>query len=145
FLASHICGTPIALISLIDLDRQWFKSKVGMSIPQTARSISFCQYTIRGTGPLVVGDATQDPRFSDHVVVRAAPHVRFYAGLPLIAPDGEGSGSVCVTARTPRQPNPDQLPAPGATARLVVDRLRLPRALRAAGVVEGGDAANPTG
>jgi serine/threonine protein kinase len=134
YLASHICGTPIALISLVDLDRQWFKSRLGLSVTQTARSISFCQHTIRGTSPFVVGDAAEDPRFADNVLVKGSPHIRFYAGLPLIDPEGNALGSVCVIDRMPRQLSADQVTALGAIARLVVERIRLRSELIAAGI-----------
>jgi serine/threonine protein kinase len=138
FLAGHICGTPIALISLVDLDRQWFKSRVGLSVAQTARSVSFCQHTIRGAGPFVVGDATTDPRFADNALVRGSPHIRFYAGMPLIDPAGCALGAMCVIDRAPRQLTPDQLAALGAIARLVVDRLLVRHELAEARAPRGG-------
>jgi serine/threonine protein kinase len=129
FLASHICGTPIALVSLIDEDRQWFKSKVGLSITQTARNISFCQHTIRGTTPLVVGDAPKDPRFAENPAVCQAPHIRFYAGVPLIDAEGAALGTLCVVDRVPKNLTPDQVSALAALGRLVMNQLAFRREL----------------
>ncbi|MET3128367.1 PAS domain S-box-containing protein [Arcicella rosea] len=95
-LASVICGVPISLISLIDKDRQWFKSNVGLDGTQTARDISFCQYTIVGKDIFEVEDATLDERFHNNPFVEHAPEIRFYAGYPLIDPDGFALGSLCV-------------------------------------------------
>lgn len=129
FLASHICGTPIAALSLIDEDRQWFKSKVGLSVSQTARNISFCQYTIRGTDPMIVGNATTDQRFLDNPLVRGDPGIRFYAGVPLINTEGCALGSLCVIDRVPRGLSSEQLAALGALGRLVMNQLELRREL----------------
>ena len=129
FLASHICGTPIALVSLIEEDRQWFKSKVGLSITQTARNISFCQHTIRGTTPLVVGDAPTDPRFADNPAVCQAPHIRFYAGVPLIDDEGCALGTLCVVDRVSKNLTPDQVSALAALGRLVMSQLSFRREL----------------
>jgi serine/threonine protein kinase len=123
FLASQICGTPIAAVSLIDEDRQWFKSKVGLSVSQTARNLSFCQYTIRGTTPLIVGNASTDPQFADHPLVKDEPRIRFYAGVPLIDPEGCALGSLCVVDRVARGLSSDQLAALAALGRLVMTLL----------------------
>ncbi len=120
FLASHICKTPIALVSLIDEDRQWFKSKVGLSVTQTARNISFCQYTIRGTVPLIVGDAATNPQFADNPLVLQEPNIRFYAGVPLIDPEGCALGSLCVIDRVARGLSAEQVTALTALGRLVM-------------------------
>src|SRR5271168_2914127 len=81
-IASQICGTPIALITLVDENRQWFKSRVGLEMQQTSRSISFCAHAIQQQGIFVVQDALNDPRFRDNALVLGEPHIRFYAGKP---------------------------------------------------------------
>jgi serine/threonine protein kinase len=129
FLASHVCGTPIALITLVDADRQWFKSKVGLSLQETARNISFCTHTILQTDPLLVPDALHDERFAASPLVHSAPHVRFYAGIPLVTPEGHALGAMCVMDRVPRQLSPDQVSALAALSRLVLLQLELRRDL----------------
>jgi serine/threonine protein kinase len=129
FLASHVCGTPIALITLVDADRQWFKSKVGLSLQETARNISFCTHTIMQTEVLMVRDAQHDERFAGSSLVCADPHVRFYAGIPLITPEGHALGAMCVMDRVPRQLSPDQVSALAALSRLVLHQLELRRDL----------------
>ena len=95
--------TPMALVTLIDADRQWFKAKVGADGEGTPRNISFCSHTILQDTPLVVNDATQDPRFQNNPQVLDDPHVRFYAGAPLQLPGGENVGALCLVDRTPRE------------------------------------------
>jgi signal transduction histidine kinase len=101
-LATRICHTPIALIALIDEARQWFKARVGLEIPQTAREISFCAHAITDRCLYTVSDALADERFRDNPLVRNDPQIRFYAGVPLITSDGFGIGALCVIDRTPR-------------------------------------------
>lgn len=129
FLASYICGTPLAAISLIDEDRQWFKSKVGMSSRETSRNISFCTHTIMGNELFLVSDATRDPRFAESPLVQHNPHLRFYAGMPLATADGHNIGALCVMDRQPRQLNIDQISALTALSRLVQSQLELRRDL----------------
>ncbi len=102
-LASAICGTPIALVSLIDGERQWFKANVGINeLAQTDRSIAFCQHTIQGSTLMEVMDASHDARFIGNPLVNQAPHIRFYAGVPLVMPEGERVGTLCVLDRQKR-------------------------------------------
>ncbi len=116
-LAAHICGVPIAMISLVDHSRQWFKARVGMKVQETPREAAFCAHAILQTEPLVVQDATVDPRFADSILVQREPHIRFYAGFPLVTQDGFSLGTLCAVDRKPRELNPDQAEAMKALAR----------------------------
>ncbi|WP_158213226.1 diguanylate cyclase domain-containing protein [Pigmentiphaga sp. NML080357] len=108
-MTANAIGVPIALVSLIDRDRQWFKSKVGMDISETPREYAFCAHCIVGGERLLVPDATQDERFFDNPLVCGAPGVRFYAGIPLRSIDGLALGSLCVLDTVPRQLSANQL------------------------------------
>jgi GAF domain-containing protein len=128
-LASFICNAPIALISLVDEDRQWFKSKVGISISETPREISFCAAAIQQPDVFVVPDTLEDERFRNNPLVVSEPNVRFYAGAPLINEEGHALGTICVIDRTPREFDSDKQAALKALCRLVLAQLEFRRNL----------------
>lgn len=129
-LASEICQTPIALITLIEEERQWFKSKVGIDGTETTRRDSFCSHTIIQDQVLVVPDSLKDDRFSDNPFVTNAPNVRFYAGAPLKTEAGHNIGSLCVIDSNPREITSKQMEALQSLARQVVSQMELRRSLR---------------
>ena len=131
-LASGICETPIALVSLVDADRQWFKARVGLDATETPRDISFCGHAVLARELLVVADTLRDPRFADNPLVTEAPKMRFYAGAPLIAPDGQALGTLCVIDQRPRDLEPSKVGALLALSRQVVGQLELRARLREA-------------
>lgn len=102
-LASLICGTPIALVSLVDKERQWFKARVGLGVQETPRELAFCGYAILQTEIFEVVDTMQDPRFSDNALVTGPPDIRSYAGAPIRASNGMPIGTVCAIDRKPHE------------------------------------------
>lgn len=129
-LAVTFCNTPVALISLIDAERQWFKSKVGLDISSTPRDVAFCSYTILQSDPLIVPDARLDERFATNPFVIQAPYLRFYAGVPLITPGGHALGTLCVIDFVPRELTPGQIEVLQALGRQAVAQLELRRKLQ---------------
>lgn len=133
YLASQICGTPIATLSLIDSHRQWLKARVGRIAQETPREFAFCPHVIcAGTDVMVVPDAAADARFADNPLVTGDPNIRFYAGSPLITPRGSAIGTLCVIDHVPREIRPDQRHALEALGRQAAALLELRRAKHAA-------------
>ncbi|OYX37385.1 MULTISPECIES: PAS domain S-box protein [unclassified Sphingomonas] len=126
-LAADRFNTPIALVSLIAADRQWFKARVGLDISETARDVSFCAHAIEGDDVMVVPDATKDPRFADNPLVLGEPHMRFYAGAPLVLASGRRIGTLCIIDRRRRGLDLRERRALKLMAQQVVDLLELRR------------------
>jgi GAF domain-containing protein len=137
--ASELCGTPIALLTMLDQDRQWFKAKVGVDISEMPREMAFCAHAILSTDMTVVPDATKDARFAQNPVVTGGPKVRFYAGTPLITPEGHALGTLCVIDVAPRELQPHQAKGLQALGRiavnLILQRLSLAEVTRMAEAV----------
>ncbi len=126
-LARRVFGVPIALVTLVDADRQWFKSSQGLSMRETPRAVSFCGHAILRDQPLVVPDTRLDLRFADNPLVANEPNIRFYAGFPIRAPEGGRVGTLCIIDRRPRSLDPVDLSTLRDLARIVEDELKAAR------------------
>lgn len=127
-LAAHLAGTPIALVSLVDQDRQWFKACFGLDVCETSRSAAFCDHSIRQDTPLIVPNALNDARFAQNPLVLGEPNIRFYAGFPLILSTGEALGTLCVIDTQPRILSDAQTAGLADLAHVVMDELEMRRA-----------------
>jgi DNA-binding response OmpR family regulator len=123
----RLLDMPVALVSFVDVDRQWFKSRRGVDITETPREMSLCAHAILGRDVLQIPDALADPRFADNPMVAGGPRLRFYAGMPLVLDDGSRVGTLCVADYRPRQLDDGELDELRRVARLVVDELEAAR------------------
>lgn len=136
-MVARYFDVPIALISLVDADRQWFKSCVGLQVSETPRQVSFCAHAINQDDPLIIADTLADPRFATNPLVTGAPHIRFYAGIPLAGRKNMKLGTLCIVDQKPRQLSKSQLEAFKEWAKAAEDELaqtdvnRLDKKLRA--------------
>ncbi|HEY0704800.1 MAG TPA: diguanylate cyclase [Candidatus Acidoferrales bacterium] len=131
-LASQVCGTPIGLVTLVAQERQWFKARVGLDATETPRDVAFCAHAINDTKTFVVEDVSKDARFAANPLVLGEPHIRFYAGVPLAAPNGQNLGTLCVIDRVPHTLSPAQEEALRILARQVMTQIELRKKMRMA-------------
>jgi GAF domain-containing protein len=124
-LAAHICDTPMAMLSLVDENRQWFKSRVGVQVRETPREDSICAHAIQQNDLFIVPDTLKDARFQHNPLVVNEPRIRFYAGAPLINEEGFALGTVCVVDREPRELDGEQKQALKSLARLALGQMEL--------------------
>ncbi len=129
-LVAELCEVPMAFISLVDDRRQWFKSRIALGVSETIREIAFCAHTIEQADVFIVEDAWADPRFTDNPLVRGEPFIRFYAGAPLIAPNGDALGSLGIADRVPRKLTPLQIRTLRVLSHRVMSELELRRAMQ---------------
>ena len=123
-MAASVCGVPVALITLLDHDRQWFKSRVGLQATETPREFAFCEHAIRKPGDvMVVNDASLDDRFATNPLVTGDPNIRFYAGAPLVSASGQALGTLCVIDTQPRELDAKQAETLQFLAKQVMDKL----------------------
>jgi GAF domain-containing protein len=129
-LAAHICRTPMAMLSLVDDHRQWFKSKVGVKVQETPKDISICAHAIEQHDLYIIPDTCKDPQFRENPLVVGEPRIRFYAGAPLVNEDGFALGTLCVVDREPRQLDDEQKEALNALSRLALRQMELRKNLQ---------------
>ncbi|HKF40839.1 MAG TPA: GAF domain-containing protein [Candidatus Acidoferrum sp.] len=129
-LAAHVCKTPMALLSLVDDHRQWFKSKVGVEASETPKEISVCAHAIQQQDLFIVPDMREDARFRENPLVVGEPHIRFYAGAPLVNEDGFALGTLCVVDREPRELDDEQKAALQSLSRLALRQMELRKNLQ---------------
>jgi GAF domain-containing protein len=129
-LAAHVCRTPMAMLSLLDDRRQWFKSKVGVEVKETPKDCSICAHAIQQEDLFIVRDTREDPRFRENPLVVGEPRIRFYAGDPLVNEDGFALGTLCVADREPRELDAEQKDALKALGRLALRQMELRKNLQ---------------